>query len=224
MTGPLCAADSIDLKLGGRQILRSAYVDAVPGAVTALVGRSGAGKTTLLNILAGLRRPNTGLVRWAGAPVERPRLWKLARLGLVFCPARPWLAPSLTLAEHLAMVGGPSPMLPIVGVGVAFAGRTATLSGGEMRLAELALALALEPKVLVCDEPFRGLEPRHRELIGAGLRGAAERGVAVLYADHDVRLVMDTADRLFSIENGMTRPVEGFKTRPLSEWYHAWPQ
>lgn len=219
MTVPLCAADSIDLRLGGRTILRSAYVDAVPGTVTALVGRSGAGKTTLFWILAGLRRADAGIVRWEGAAVDRPRLWKLARRGLVFCPARPWLAPSLTLAQHLAMVGGSSATM-----GAGLAGRIGVLSGGETRLAELALAVALNPKVLVLDEPFRGLDPRYREQVGSVLRTAAERGVAVLYADHDVRLVMDTADRLFSIENGMTRPVEGFKTRPLSEWYHAWPQ
>jgi ABC-type ATPase involved in cell division len=55
------------------------------------------------------------------------------------------------------------------------------------------------------------------------LRSAAARGVAVLYADHDARLVHETADRLFSIEQGATRPVPNFRTRPLSEWYHAWP-
>jgi ABC-type sulfate/molybdate transport systems ATPase subunit len=83
--------------------------------------------------------------------------------------------------------------------------------------------LALAPTVALLDEPFRGLEPRHREQVAATLRRMAERGTAVLYADHDVESVRRTADRLFSIEQGATRLVEGFRERPLAEWYHAWP-
>ena len=64
MTAPALAGDSISVVLGGRQILQAAYVDAVPGAITALVGRSGSGKTTLFNVLVGRRRPDRGQVRW----------------------------------------------------------------------------------------------------------------------------------------------------------------
>ncbi|HXS23678.1 MAG TPA: hypothetical protein VN719_05585, partial [Gemmatimonadales bacterium] len=60
--------------------------------------------------------------------------------------------------------------------------------------------------------------------IAGTLRRAATAGVAVLYADHDVEQVKNTADRLYSMESGMTRRVEGFRERPLAEWYHAWPQ
>jgi energy-coupling factor transporter ATP-binding protein EcfA2 len=101
--------------------------------------------------------------------------------------------------------------------------RVGALSGGELRLTEIALGLALAPRVALLDEPFRGLEPRHREQVAAALRLLAKRGTAVLYADHDVESVRRTADRLFSMEQGATRLVEGFRERPLTEWYHAWP-
>ena len=220
MTEPLLAADSIDCAVKERLILRSAYVDAVPGAVTALVGRSGAGKTTMFWILAGLRRPQGGQVRWAGERVERPRLADLARRGLAFGPDRPFLNPRLSTSDHLRMIDDG----PVAESHEWFARPTGTLSGGEQRLSELAVLLACRPKVLVLDEPFRGLAPAVRDAIAGILRRAAAAGVAVLYADHDVEQVKNTADRLYSMEGGMTRRVDGFRERPLAEWYHAWPQ
>jgi len=221
------SGDSITLSLGGRSILQAAYVDAVPGAVTVLVGRSGAGKTTLFEVLVGRRRPDGGQVRWNGERVPRPSLAKLARRGLFYHPDRPWLAMQLTPADHFALLGsGPSDWhaaADMLGVTAWLSRRVGALSGGELRLTELALGLALAPSVALFDEPFRGLEPRHREQVATALRLLARRGAAVLYADHDVESVRRTADRLFSIERGATRLVEGFRERPLGEWYHEWP-
>jgi ABC-type multidrug transport system ATPase subunit len=220
------AADSITLTIGGRQILQSAYVDAVPGRITALVGRSGAGKTTLFNVLVGRRRPDGGQVRWNGIRVPKPTLPLLARRGLFYHPDRPWLAHHLSAADHFALLGkrsGRRAAADELGV-TAWLGRpVGLLSEGELRLTEIALGIALAPAVALLDEPFRGLEPRHREQVAAALRSLAEQGAAVLYADHDVDFVRRTADRLFSIEQGATRLVDHFRERPLSEWYHAWP-
>lgn len=226
MTSPLLAADSIGLSLGGRRILESAYVDALPGAITALVGRSGSGKTTLFNVLVGRRRPDRGQVQWFGTHVQHPSLPWLARSGLFFHPDCPWLASHLSFAQHIAMTS--------VRDGASLAERfqitrwmtraVGRLSGGELRLTELAFGFALKPTVALLDEPFRGLEPLHRERLVDILRDYARQGTAILYADHDVQAVMQTADRLFSIEGGSTRPVDDFKERPLTDWYHAWPR
>ena len=222
----MIAADSITLRLGGRAILQSAYVDAVPGAITALVGRSGAGKTTLFEILVGRRRPDGGQVRWNGELVPHPSLAQLARRGLFYHPDRPWLAIGLTPADHFALLGEGRdwrPAAQMLRVTAWLDRRVGALSGGELRLTEIALGMALAPTMALFDEPFRGLEPRHREQVASALRLLAERGTAVLYADHDVEAVRRTADRLFSIEAGATRLVEGFRERPLAEWYHEWP-
>ena len=219
----MIAGDSITVRLGGRAILQSAYVDAVPGKITVLVGRSGAGKTTLFEILVGRRRPDGGQVRWNGERVPHPSLALLARRGLFYHPDRPWLALSLTVADHFALFGR-SPDATSLGVTAWLDRPVGALSGGELRLTEMALGLARAPAVALLDEPFRGLEPRHREHVAAALRFLAERGTAVLYADHDVESVRRTADRLYSMELGATRLVEGFRERPLHEWYHAWPR
>lgn len=226
MTSPALVGDSICVSLGGRQILEAAYVDAVPGSITALVGRSGSGKTTFFNVLVGRRRPDRGQVRWFGTRLEHPSLPGLGRSGLFYHPECPWLASHLSFVEHVAMTDikdweKVAELFQITEFMTRPAGR---LSGGELRLTELAFGFGLCPTVALLDEPFRGLEPLHRERLVEVLRGYAHRGTAILYADHNVDAVRQTADRLFSMEDGSTRPVSGFKERPLRDWYHAWPR
>jgi ABC-type multidrug transport system ATPase subunit len=226
MNAAILAGDSITLTLGGRAILESAYADAVPGAITALVGRSGSGKTTFFKVLVGERRPDGGQVRWRGARLARPSLSALARDGLFYHPDRPWLARHLTFRDHVAFClrRDWARIVDVFGIGAWIDQKVGSLSEGELRLTELAFGFALYPAVALLDEPFRGLEPLHREHVGRALRARADEGVAILYADHDVESVRRTADRLYSMEEGATRVVEGFKGRPLHEWYHAWPR
>jgi ABC-type multidrug transport system ATPase subunit len=227
---PILAADSIDCRLGGRPVLRAAYLDAVPGTITALVGRSGAGKTTLFEVLVGRRRRDSGQVRWRGTAVTRPALPALARQGLFYHPDRPWLATYLTAADHFSLLPRDGHdradwrhVAESLGINPWLNRRVGLLSGGELRLTEIALGLVLAPVAALLDEPFRGLEPKHRERVAGALRRLADGGAAVLYADHDAEFVRRTADRLFSIEAGVTRLVEGFRERPLEEWYREWP-
>jgi ABC-type multidrug transport system ATPase subunit len=225
MTAPVLAADSITLTLKGRVILEAAYVDALPGRITALVGRSGAGKTTLFEIVVGRRRSGAGQVRWNGEPIAQPSIVRLARRGLFYHPDRPWLARYLSAREHFALVGSEHDWrasAEALGVSDWLDRDVGLLSGGELRLTELAIGLALHPRVAMLDEPFRGLDPGHREAVARALRLLADQGAAVLFADHDFERVRETADRLFSLEQGRSRLVEGFRERPLWEWYHEW--
>jgi ABC-type multidrug transport system ATPase subunit len=221
------SAEGVDLRLGGRAILRQAYVDAEAGAVTALVGVNGAGKTTLLRVLAGRVRSDGGNVRWAGKRVAPPRLPLLARRGLAYLPDHPWLCARLTVAEHLmlaARAGGVAVGPDVREIGIDWLDRSPdTLSIGERRLTELAVAITLGASVLVLDEPFRELDPSHRERLATRLRRLATDGRAVLFADHDVASVFACADRLYGIEAGATRLIPGFRERPVAEWYHGWP-
>jgi ABC-type multidrug transport system ATPase subunit len=224
---PILAADSIEFAYGRRAVLHSAYVDAVAGQVTALVGVSGSGKTTLLEVLVGRRRAFRGQVRWAGARVARASLAKLARRGLAYAPSESWLSRRVSVGRQLALAasmwgGDAAGAARSAGVGDLGTRTPSQLSGGEQRLCELAMAAACRPAALVLDEPFRGLEPLHRESVGRFLVTQARAGVAVLFADHDAEQVRQVADRVFAIEDGRTRPVAGFRDRPIREWYHAW--
>lgn len=212
----------------GRYILKTAYVDAVPGCVTALVGVSGAGKTTIMQIMVGLRRCADARVHWEGRHVARPRFGPIAARGLFFLSDFAWLHPSLTVEEHLrvaAMLSGTDwrPVAAEYDIGRLLPVKTISLSGGEARLVGLLLALIVGRGVVVADEPWRGLDPVTRETIGRMLRSLADRGIAVLVADHDVNAILAVADRVYSIENGRTRLVPDFREGPISRWYHAWP-
>lgn len=224
---PRLAADSIVHRYDGRTVLDAAYVDAVPGTVTALVGVTGAGKTTLLEIAAGVRQPTNGQVRWDGIRVARPSLASLGRRGLVYAPSTAWLGRRCAVRAPLELAAAvwDSDWRGIArhsGVESLLDRPAHSLSTGERRLVELALAWACRPAVLVADEPFRDLEPLSREAVARRLAGLARSGTAVLFADHDAQMVREVADRVFSIEQGRTRTVPEFRTRPIDDWYHTW--
>jgi ABC-type multidrug transport system ATPase subunit len=220
------SAESVVVRRRGREILRQAYVDAVPGTVTGLVGRTGAGKTTLLRVLVGRLRPDAGQVRWEGTHQRTPDLPRLARRGLAYLPDHPWLSPRLSIEAHLQFASrrsGADWRRAAETVGIQWGARLPdALSTGERRLSELALALALGATALVLDEPYRELDPLHRERLVECLRSLARGGAAVLFADHDVSAVLAGVDRLFGIEDGATRAVPGFRDRPVAEWYASW--
>lgn len=224
---PRLAADSISHRFGRRTVLDAAYVDAVAGAVTALVGQSGAGKTTLLEILVGRRRPDAGEIRYSGTRIAHGSRASLARRGVAWMPEAPWSSTRLSLRRQLALVArvwdsDEKAIVAAAGVESLLDRPPPDLSMGERRECELALAAACRPTALVIDEPFRNLEPLQREAVGRRLRELAARGVAVLFADHDAVMVAQVADRLFAIEQGCTRLVPDFRTTPISEWYRSW--
>lgn len=212
---------------GGRTILAAAYVDAVAGTVTGLVGLVGAGKTTLLEVLVGRARADRGQIRWQGERMGRPSLARLAGRGLCYLPDRPWIPGRLSVRAALTLAGGgrrpAEDVATELGLGFLLDARGSRLSTGERRLLEVAFALARGVRVVVADEPFRSLEPLHRERVGRAFARLAESGAAVLFADHDPRMVREFATRLFSIEGGYTRPIPDFQERSLHEWYHSWP-
>lgn len=224
---PRLAADSITHRFAGRVVLHAAYVDAVAGTVTALVGQSGAGKTTLLEILAGWRRPDEGQLRLAGIRIGHARRAALARRGVAYIPDAPCLSRRAPLRAQLELVTrawdtDANEAARASGIAGFLDRKTPGLSTGERRQCELAVIAACRPAVLVIDEPFRDLEPLQREAMGDRLRAMAASGVAVLFADHDATMVARIADRLFAIEQGCTRLVPDFRTRPVPEWYRAW--
>ena len=178
-----------------RPILHDVCFSAEPGEFLALFGPSGTGKTTTLRVVLGLDTDFQGMVR-------RPDV----RVGVVF--QEPRLLPWLTVADNLRLVtndGAPAPDISGLLQQVELPGgerrRPRELSLGMARRVALARALAVDPQLLVLDEPFASLDPAlAARLAGTVSRWARQRGATVLLATHDVDQTLDIAGRVLVLD------------------------
>ena len=185
------------LGVSGHQgpLLADVTLDAHAGRVLAVTGSSGSGKTTLLSVLGGLVRPDSGEASYDGQPVGT-RTGE-PRTGTAFVLQSYGLVPSLTAEENVAIALRARKVPPgddvrrahaaLARVGVAdLAERLVTeLSGGQLQRVAVARALAVEPDVLLADEPTSELDEHNRDLVVAEIRAEAERGAVVVLATHD---------------------------------------
>jgi lipopolysaccharide export system ATP-binding protein len=225
----LLRADGIEVLRHGHAILRGVSLDASPGRVLALLGPSGAGKTSLFRVLVGEDRPARGRVHFDGRDVTRAPLWERARRGIGYLPQGPSVLFDLTVEENLAtyasIVGRPrkelAELAAKVELGAHYDKRAGALSGGERRRLELARALCARPRVLICDEPFSGVDPAGAERIARLLRAlAVDDGVAVVLADHHVVESLAIADEVAMLLDGvleMRGTPEEFAHHPAAQ-------
>jgi iron(III) transport system ATP-binding protein len=187
--------DNTHLTLGGTPVLRGVSLTIEPGTSVALLGPSGCGKTTLLRLIAGLERPDSGIVRLddevlsgSGQFVEPER----RRVGMVFQDGA--LFPHLTVAQNVAFGlhntsdrdDRVDAALDLVSLGALSDRLPAYLSGGERQRVALARALAPEPAVLLLDEPFANLDATLRVQLRTEVRRIlSELGITSLFVTHD---------------------------------------
>jgi ABC-type multidrug transport system ATPase subunit len=223
-------AEGIVARFGDRRVLTSATLRAPAGCVTALFGRNGVGKSTLVKAAAGVIRPTSGVVHFRGVARLRATLPALARDGLFYLPDRELLAPGLTLRRQLALFARryDRPLVDeaaaLVGLGGRLDQRADACSGGERRLAEVALAWLRAPACLLADEPFRDVAPIVGETLARALRRMAADGCAVVVTGHEAATLLDLADRVVWCTAGTTyelgtaaeaRRHEGFRREYL---------
>ena len=172
------------------------------GRVTGLLGPTGAGKTTLFEVLVGERTPERGSVWLLGAEVTQKPLWRRARMGVGYIPQTPSVLPDLDVRGNLEsferFVGGERKgavyWADLVGLGPRMKVRAGSLSGGERRLLEVARSLVARPRVLICDEPFSGIDPVGAMRVAETLRSRAGEGLAVLLSDHHASIALRVCD------------------------------
>lgn len=208
---PRLVADSIARSFNGRRVLSAASLRAVPGEVRALLGRSGAGKSTLMKVAAGWMSPDSGVVR---IDDDARLVWTpsaLARLGVFYLPDSGALGTAASVGTQLEMIaerlpGGESPAAAMERLGVSrFAGtRPHLLSGGEQRRADVAAIFVRRPRVLLADEPLRGIAPIDQEMILAAFRDLAGEGCAVVVTGHDVEALLDGVQHVTWCTSGTT--------------------
>jgi len=205
--------EGLGVSFGRNVALDGVTLEVPAGQVTAVVGGDGAGKTTLLRVLAGLVLPSRGTARLP----ERERMGYL--------PARAGGFRDLTVEENiLAVLEFQSwtraerrerleRLLEEMGLTRVRASRGRVLSGGERRRLEIACALAIEPRFLLLDEPFAGIDPKQVEDLQEMVLRLKRSGIGVLITDHNVHEMLDVVDTATIIFQG--RVLKSGKSRDL---------
>lgn len=212
MAPPLLEGLGIRKHFGGLSVLTNVGFSVGDGEIVALIGPNGAGKTTLLNLISGVLRPTAGSIRFAGRELSRLAPHRISRLGVARTFQTPRPFPELTVGENLklatAFTGRPAlapagDLLALVGLEGQVPVPTRSLTAGGGKLLELAMALALGPRVLLLDEPMAGLTPPEVNRAMALLRQIRDRwGIALVWVEHVMRAVMETADRAVVLHHG----------------------
>ncbi|MCA9585357.1 MAG: ATP-binding cassette domain-containing protein [Myxococcales bacterium] len=227
---PLLSAEDVRASRGGKLIVRGVSLEASGGEILGILGPSGAGKSTFFRTLTGETPLDSGRVRYGTQDVTAWPLWRRARGGLGYVPQTPSVLWDLSVADNLRVFAhvaeregkpGAEPaddLATRLDLTSRLDVRAGELSGGERRRLELARALTLRPRILICDEPFAGVDPKNAEQLGDLLRAEAERGVAVLLADHHVAEALRVCTRALLLLDGevaVDADPDAFREHPL---------
>lgn len=205
------SAEDLVKRFGPRTVVDGVSLTVEPGEVVGLLGPNGAGKTTVFNLILGLIPVDGGNVCF-GQRLDGLPLYKRARLGLGYLPQGPSVFRGLTVEQNLKVVlessknstsrRDVSDLLEQFRLGALAKQKARLLSGGERRKLEFARALAAKPKILLCDEPFAGVDPITAESISATIRRLAKQGIGVLITDHNVEEALTVCDRVLILMTG----------------------
>jgi branched-chain amino acid transport system ATP-binding protein len=208
----------VTVKFGGITAVNDAYLSAEPGSITGLIGPNGAGKTTLFNVISGLQPPTNGRIRFKNHDVTRSSVNHRAKMGMGRTFQRLEAFGSLTVRENVQVArdihaGAGSwfgrrrdkrvkELIELVGLDRYQDQRADSVPTGVARLLEVARALAIEPELLLLDEPSSGLDEAETESFGHLLNDVAGQGCAVLMVEHDMDLVMGVCADIHVLEFG----------------------
>ena len=225
-------------RIGAQEILKSIDLEIAPGELLALLGPSGSGKTTLLRLLAGLDFASSGAVLFDGEDATRYSVQQ-RRVGFVFQSYA--LFRHMTVSDNIAYGLNVRPraerpataeiarrvadlldMMQLAGFGGRY---PAQLSGGQRQRVALARALAIEPRVLLLDEPFGALDAKVRKDLRKWLRDIHKRtGLTTLFVTHDQAEAMEIADRVAILNQGRIEQIgapDQVRAAPASEFVAA---
>jgi branched-chain amino acid transport system ATP-binding protein len=223
--------DAVDVFIHSSHILRAVSLDVDRGGLVCLVGRNGAGKTTLLRTVMGYHRPVAGRIDLEGRPLAGLPTHAIARLGVGYAPEEGGIFGDLTVAENVEIATWTQPGGRPAAERVALAYEAfprlrsyATrgglhLSGGERKMLAIARALALDPRLLLLDEPFEGLSPAIIPPLAESIGTIARQGRAILVAESNIHHVPPETSRLYVIERGEIiygGPVDGVRQDPAA--------
>jgi lipopolysaccharide export system ATP-binding protein len=201
-------------RYGRRDVVRGVDLKVFGGEVVGLLGPNGAGKTTSFYMMVGLVPATAGEVFLNGDPVTQLPMFRRARMGIGYLPQEPSVFRKLRVRDNLTCIAESLALsrrerrervdllLEELGLNAVQKQRAYTLSGGERRRLEIARALLTEPRFLLMDEPFSGVDPISVAEVQRIVLSLKEKGIGVLITDHNVRETLRIVDRAYLLHDG----------------------
>jgi lipopolysaccharide export system ATP-binding protein len=208
-------ATDLTKSYGGRTVVRGVNIDVTSAEVVGLLGPNGAGKTTCFYMIVGLVPTDAGQIALDGEDITALPMHERARRGIGYLPQEASVFRKLSVADNLSAVlelrtdldgAGRrrelASLLDELQVAHVAGQLGASLSGGERRRVEIARALAANPRMILLDEPFAGVDPISVGEIQKIVRHLKQRGIGVLITDHNVRETLGICDRAYILNAG----------------------
>ena len=198
----------------GRTVVRGVSLDVNSGEVVGLLGPNGAGKTTTFYMVVGLTAPDSGRVTLDGVDLTDDPMYVRARKGIGYLPQEPSIFRGLTVEQNIMSILETldldaaerrtrlRELLAELNLTPLAASPAHTLSGGERRRAEITRALVMNPRFMLLDEPFAGIDPIAVTEIQNIIFHLKERGIGILITDHNVLQTLKITDRAYIVTDG----------------------
>jgi lipopolysaccharide export system ATP-binding protein len=202
-------------RFGKRTVVNSVNFDIKSGEIVGLLGPNGAGKTTSFYMIIGLIKNDGGQIFLDEHELSRFPMHKRARMGISYLPQEASVFRKLTVEENLWVVLENMPLtyeqrkekahglMEQLGISHLAEARSFTLSGGERRRVEIARALVTDPKFILLDEPFSGIDPLAVIDIQGIIKELKRLGIGVIITDHNVRETLGICDRAYILSDGV---------------------
>jgi lipopolysaccharide export system ATP-binding protein len=200
-----------------RNVVNNVGLEVRQGEIVGLLGPNGAGKTTTFYMIVGLIPPNAGRITFDGDDLTRTPMYKRARRGIGYLSQEPSVFRKLTVEENILAILETMPLstqgreerleelLDELGIKHLRASKAYALSGGERRRLEITRALVTQPKFMLLDEPFAGVDPIAVHDIQQIVASLKDRGIGVLITDHNVEQTLDIVDRAYIVYDGQVK-------------------
>ncbi|MCS7184951.1 MAG: LPS export ABC transporter ATP-binding protein [bacterium] len=204
----------ISKKFGSRFVVNNVHIEASLGKITGLIGPNGAGKTTTFYMIVGFLKPDSGSIFFDATDITELEIYKRALKGLIYLSQEPSIFRKLTVEENLYIIGEMhyndkamlknriDQLLKEFGIEKTRKTPAGMISGGEKRRLEIARTLLLNPKMLLMDEPFVGIDPITIGELKELIKKLKNSGVGFLISDHNIHALLSIADYIYVIHNG----------------------
>ena len=201
----------------GRRVVNDVALKVAQGEIVGLLGPNGAGKTTTFYMLVGLIEPQSGRIKFDGQDITGMPMYKRARHGIGYLSQEPSIFRKLTVEQNILAILETLPLsaterkerletlLDELSIKHLRNSRAFQLSGGERRRLEITRALVTQPKFMMLDEPFAGVDPIAVHDIQTIVAGLRHRGIGVLISDHNVEQTLDIVDRAYIMFDGQVK-------------------